>query len=166
MTVLRRAAVAVGAALLGAGLLFPTAAVASKSQGFIAGTGVVTDDWGDEGVIDQNTSSFNNAVAVWQSVLFADGYLLVAGIDCDFGPATSAATANWQDDLGGLTIDGSAGPQTLGRADNFLSISGTRVIYHGLVRNVEFHRLSDGRYQLNLGNGPKTASYTSASACA
>lgn len=164
----RRGAVAGATALLvlGSGLLFPGAASASKSQGFVAGTGVVDDDWGDEGVVDQDTSSFNNAVAVWQLALYADGYLLRAGVDCDFGPATAAATANWQDDMNGLTIDGSAGPQTLGRADNSLTISGTTVTYHGLVRDVQYTRTSGGQYQINLGNGLRTASYTSASACA
>lgn len=143
--------------------LVPTAASASVAQGYINGLDTVTDDWGDEGPIDHNSNRTSNATALWQLVLKSDGFYSGA-IDCDFGPATQAATKAWQQNFG-LPADGSAGGQTLGRADDFLYPgSGDNVIYDGYQYDVTFHR-TGGKYYLLNGGSWHVVYYTSSSAC-
>jgi hypothetical protein len=96
---------------------------ADTAQGVVAGTGDVSDDFNDEGVVDFNTRNTSNAVGLWQAILWADGAIELNGttfdeldIDCDFGPNTTAATKNWQSTHGVTPVDGSAGPKTFGRA--------------------------------------------------
>jgi putative peptidoglycan binding protein len=92
-------------------------AQASVAQGYIAGAGVLTDDWGDEGTISATTRNHSNAVWLWQVILIADGYLTsIDDVDCWFGERTTAATIRWQR-ARGLTADGKVGPNTFGRAE-------------------------------------------------
>jgi peptidoglycan hydrolase-like protein with peptidoglycan-binding domain len=137
-------------------------AQASVAQGYIAGAGVLTDDWGDEGTISATTRNHSNAVWLWQVVLIADGYLTsIDDIDCRFGERTTAATIRWQR-ARGLEADGKVGPNTFGRADNNLFWYGTEIRYNGSVLDVEaLSRDSSGYYTF----GSDKASYTSASAC-
>jgi hypothetical protein len=107
-------------------------AAANTSEGFVAGAGVVTDDFGDEGVIDYNSNNKTVAAGMWQAILWADGAIETDGtafdladIDCNFGSNTTAATRSWQS-THGLSADGSAGPITLSKADNNL-VLGSRV---------------------------------------
>lgn len=81
-------------------------------SGYVAGSGVRTDDWGDEGEISTNSYRNSGATGLWQWVLYADGAIESNGgafdqadIDCDFGPNTVAATKSWQRDHD-LTDDG------------------------------------------------------------
>lgn len=63
-----------------------------------------------------------NVVAVWQSVLFVDGYLArcgSSGIDGLFGSATRTGTRNWQQ-AEGLSVDGIVGRASWGRASAYL----------------------------------------------
>lgn len=110
------------------GLVAP--AHASVSQGFIAGAGVVTDDFGDEGTLSQSQHANSYATGLWQAILWADGAIESNGttyddvdIDCQFGPNTAAATRNWQS-MHGVGVDGIVGPQTFGRADDNLRLDG------------------------------------------
>jgi hypothetical protein len=125
----------------------------SVSEGFVAGSGVVTDDFGDEGPVDSNSHPSSLAAGMWQAILWADGAHEQDGtafdtsdIDCQFGPNTTAATRNWQS-THGADQDGSAGPQTLGHADDRLSIcingstsTQSVVRYSGSVHNLFFIR--------------------------
>ena len=127
---------------------------ASVSEGFVAGTFAVTDDFGDEGPVDDISHSSSLAAGMWQAILFADGATEQNGtafdasdIDCQFGPNTTAATKSWQSTHGltGADVDGSAGPQTLSIADDkliFQSTTSTQsvVIYLGSVHNILFIR--------------------------
>lgn len=156
-------------ALLGGGAaLAPSAASASVSQGYVYGANTVTDDFGDEGPLDSSSHRHSNATALWQLILWADG-LYTAGIDCDYGPATTAATKAWQDTFGSasddgyLVEDGSAGPKTMGTADQWLVAGSSDVVtYIGAARNVNFKRV-DGTYQVYLSGAWRNASYNSAS---
>ncbi|MEU3961166.1 peptidoglycan-binding domain-containing protein [Streptomyces buecherae] len=126
-----------------------TPAHASVAQGAIYGSGTVTDDWGDEGPLSTTQYSFSNAVALWQAVLYADGYLTdwAADGDCRFGAKTRTATIAWQRDRG-LSADGIVGPATFGKADDRLTLSGNRVTYHGKVSNLsDMYRAASGRYE-------------------
>jgi hypothetical protein len=134
-------------AILGGGLVAPGAAHATHAQGFISGYGNPTDDWGDEGTMSSRSHRYSIATGLWQAVLYADGYLDESDVDCDFGPRTTSATIDWQI-VHSVGVDGSVGPQTLGRADDKLRISdqeadGTATItYHGNVRDITFIRTS------------------------
>ncbi|MDP9830189.1 peptidoglycan-binding domain-containing protein [Kineosporia succinea] len=160
----RRALVSGAAVVLALGTVGGAApAQASVAQGYIAGSGVLTDDWGDEGTISATVRSHSNAVMLWQSVLVSDGYLTIYDADCWFGADTKAATKKWQDDHG-LEADGSVGPLTFGKADDNLVWSGGRIVYQG--KNIKFNALdrdSNGYYYF-YQTGDKV-SYTSSSVC-
>ncbi|MFI2711605.1 peptidoglycan-binding protein [Micromonospora sp. NPDC018662] len=144
-------------------------ASASVSQGYIAGSGTWTDDWGDEGPVSASTRSHSNVVAMWQMILWADGYLARSDVDCRFGPATTAATKQWQSDRG-LVSDGVVGSKTLTRAATRLGVwEGEGWFYYDGVGSRLFHlgRRADGRWDMTLGPGLewRLLSYTSANIC-
>ncbi|HEX8109928.1 MAG TPA: hypothetical protein VF516_19490 [Kofleriaceae bacterium] len=126
---------------------------ASVSEGFVAGAGVVTDDFGDEGPVDMSSHPDSLATGMWQAILWADGAIEqndtpfdTSDIDCQFGLNTAAATRNWQS-AHGASVDGSAGPMTLGHADDRLSIcingstsTQSVVRYSGSVHSLFFIR--------------------------
>ncbi|MEV5848804.1 peptidoglycan-binding protein [Streptomyces sp. NPDC048179] len=169
------AAMAAAALTAGAASVAPTA-TASVSQGYVIGGGwgdSVKDDFGDEGPVDHDSHRNSLATALWQQILWADGYLAASGVDCEFGPNTTAATKNWQtalgahSDEGSLDPDGSAGPKTLGTADQWLTDLGNSrdIRYTGTGgRTVTFHRVN-GIYQIYLNGAWRNASYTSTSGC-
>lgn len=160
----RRTAVA-AAALVLAGTGWGSTAHASVAQGSVYGAGVITNDWGDEGPLSTTTNSYNNVVALWQNVLWADGYLPVEGLDCVFGPQTRAATIEWQRDHG-LAADGIVGSQTFGKADNYLFWSGNEIHYDGSVRDLTgMHRNSAGRWYWTYSTGDFTAYFDYAPYC-
>ncbi|MFE6623659.1 peptidoglycan-binding protein [Streptomyces sp. NPDC057740] len=159
-----KAACAVVSALT-AGLLTAAPSSASVVQGYVVGTGDIKDDWGDEGPLSRVVNNHSNVVALWQGVLFADGYLTNSDRDCWFGPATEAATKKWQKDRG-LIDDGIVGPLTFGRADDHLYWDGDQIKYDGGVRDIgKMRRDSQGRYyEPASGDAGDYASYTSADA--
>ncbi|MEU3735324.1 peptidoglycan-binding domain-containing protein [Streptomyces sp. NPDC033538] len=157
-----RAGAAAAAALFATAVALPQAH-ANVQEGYILGKGVITNDWGDEGVLSTTSYNHSSAVAVWQAVLRADGYLTGADQDCWFGQTTRAATIEWQRDRG-LTADGEVGPQTFGYADNWLSLEGENVIYDGAVTNLTWGLTRDSTTGIySYPKGP--ISYTSASVC-
>ncbi|MFI6347367.1 peptidoglycan-binding protein [Streptomyces sp. NPDC050560] len=152
-----------GAAVLAAavlGVLGTAPAHASVAQGGVYGTGVVTDDWGDEGPLSTTQNSHNNVVALWQTVLWADGLLPDSGRDCEFGPQTADATKAWQR-AHGLTADGVVGPATFGKADDSLSLAGDEIRYTGSQAVVTgMYRDSTGRYYSTYEGTTYYLSYT------
>jgi hypothetical protein len=114
-------------------VLFTAApADADTSQGFIAGSGTVTDDWNDEGTLSTNQNSVSGAVMLWQWVLSADGAKYgsttfgLSSIDGHFGADTKAATAYDQAHYLNLSDDdGIAGPGTFTAAGKHLSLYNT-----------------------------------------
>jgi hypothetical protein len=82
--------------------------------------------------------SVGNAVALWQSILWANGKLSNVGqIDSQFGPMTRAATIDWQNDVRydwngvRLLADGRAGPRSWFAAQTFCNdrLVGDYVVY-------------------------------------
>ncbi|MEZ5175089.1 MAG: peptidoglycan-binding protein [Acidimicrobiia bacterium] len=71
-------------------------------------------------------------VAVWQDILYSDGIASrcgSTGIDGSFGTNTRSFTKSWQNQQG-LTDDGVVGPNTWGRADEFLyKVAGSDIYY-------------------------------------
>ncbi|MEV2198242.1 peptidoglycan-binding domain-containing protein [Streptomyces phaeochromogenes] len=163
-TWVRRGAVTAAAVML-AGVGLAPSAQASVSQGGIYGSGVVTDDWGDEGPLSTTSNSHNIVVALWQSILIADGYLPGGSADCYFGPNTKAATIRWQADRN-LGDDGIVGPLTFGRADNNLYWVGSEIRYNGRDLDLyNMHRTSSGRWYADGGGSTVYFSYTSTNGC-
>jgi hypothetical protein len=119
--VLRRVAAPATAAALALGLTVAVATTPAAASGsytgraYIYGDGTLIDDWNDEGVVNVETHRSSNVTCLWQSILWADGYLPESGIDGIFGDQTDAATKNWQRGRG-LSPDGSVGRQTFAKA--------------------------------------------------
>ncbi|ROT31915.1 peptidoglycan-binding protein [Micromonospora sp. HM5-17] len=146
---------ALATALVVGGTALSAPAVAAPSHGYVQGAGAVNDDWGDEGEFSRSAYSIGWAVGLWQTVLYADGYLEMGDIDCQFGPNTEKATMRWQLDHG-VGVDGRAGPQTLSRADNKLEyVNSTWVRYHGNRYDVILlrHESNNGRYSFTNRDG-------------
>lgn len=156
------------ALMIGGAAAMSPSAHATAAQGYMSGTGDVFDDWADEGVVSRTSHASSNATAVWQWVLYADGYLSRKDIDCQFGPTTEKATKKWQKEVAGFTgkeADGKAGKKTLGVADDGLEdVPGHEVRFNGFERKVFFQRIG-GKYYVKDAGAWKAASYTSASAC-
>lgn len=174
MSVRKRTAAVVLATALAGGMAAGTApASASTSQGYVTmGSGPITGDWGDEGTLSTSSHAHSSATALWQAVLFADGFLNARDIDCRFGAGTKTATKMFQDYYH-LAVDGIAGKKSFSSADNRLVhdyYSGHYEVayYKGIARKVWFKiNLNNGRYQVRKSTsiGYKDASYTKAAAC-
>ncbi|MEV5601686.1 peptidoglycan-binding domain-containing protein [Streptomyces sp. NPDC052299] len=126
-------ATAIALALAGA-LTISTPASASASSGYISGTGSVLDDLNDEGPLHYGDRS--GAVAVWQTILWNDGYLgpyAADAVDCSFGADTLAATKKWQK-AHGLTADGVPGKNTFTKAGKYLKDAGTNIYGQRIIR--------------------------------
>ncbi|MFM9589499.1 peptidoglycan-binding domain-containing protein [Streptomyces scabiei] len=152
-----------GAAIVLAGVGLPPSAQASVAQGRIYGSGVITNDWEDEGPLSTTSNSHNSVVGLWQAVLWADGYLAKADIDCRFGTDTRAATKKWQNDHN-LDDDGIVGPRTFGAADDHLYWREIKIRYDGTARDLTkmYRTTSDpGMWYTDSGN----FSYTNANYC-
>ncbi|GIF68286.1 hypothetical protein Ais01nite_63210 [Asanoa ishikariensis] len=159
----RRWALVAGAsvvALLAAGLVSPTPARASAAQGVISGSGAVTDDFGDEATLSRTGPwRRSTAVALWQTILAAEGFIDNEGIDCEFGPGTEAGTKSFQRRYG-LGADGIVGPNTWSKADNYLvndydTVGYEHVAYNSpnRVQELGFRRLGNGYYAVFLWGG-------------
>ncbi|MFE5191663.1 peptidoglycan-binding protein [Streptomyces sp. NPDC056628] len=131
---------------------------------YVTGAGAWSDDWGNEGVVDTNTNRTSNATCLWQTVLWAHGYLSSTDVDGDFGSRTKTATANWQSD-NGLTADGSAGRASWSDAAGWIRYSGGTdsdlyLVYAGSARSFMLHRFPDGVYQFaEAGGASRNAGY-------
>jgi peptidoglycan hydrolase-like protein with peptidoglycan-binding domain len=177
MSVRRRSAAAVIAAAIVGGVAVGTApASASSGEGYISAnlTGAVTNDWSDEGTLSKSSHAHSNATALWQAVLYADGYLSASGIDCKFGNTTYAATKKFQKHfMGSGSADGIVGKKSFSNADNRLVhdyyTSNTEVVYYkGIKRKVWFVISEDGaKYSVRKSTsvGYKVAYYNKATAC-
>jgi peptidoglycan hydrolase-like protein with peptidoglycan-binding domain len=96
---MRWLAVAV-AVLVAVSLAQPASATASR--GYVDGFGPdYRSDLIDEATLSNGGAYWrSNYAALWQMILWADGFLTPAQVDCRFGPQTEAATRAWQARLG------------------------------------------------------------------
>lgn len=118
--------------IVAAGQLVAAApAHASAAQQVISGLGTMKDDFDDEATLSRyGPYRHSNAVALWQRILQTE-HLYSGAIDCDFGPATEAATIAYQKKYGLSSKDGIVGPQTWGRADDYVDDGGPDGSYPG-----------------------------------
>jgi hypothetical protein len=67
-------------------------------DGYVAGTGDPSDDFGDEATLRNGGSYWrSNYTALWQMILYSDLDSVVSGdVDCDFGPRTAEFTRQFQ----------------------------------------------------------------------
>ncbi|WP_051865685.1 peptidoglycan-binding protein [Streptomyces griseus] len=157
------------------GLLASSAtAHASVSNGYISGSGSLLDDLGDEG--DIHPGNISGATAVWQAILWADGYLdfsYASSVDCNFGPATKAATKAWQADHD-LDDDGIVGKKTFSAAGKYLIDAGLSATNRNMriveydspkssLRVIAQRNETNGRWLVMIGSSAtyRYASYTS-----
>jgi hypothetical protein len=128
--VLRRVAGPASAVVLALGLaaaLTTAPAAASGSytgRAYVYGEGSLAGDWSDEGVVNVATHRSSNVTCLWQTILWADGYLPRSDIDGIFGDQTHAATVRWQRNHG-LTGDGSVGKATFAKAEQNIVLQDT-----------------------------------------
>ncbi|MEU9468536.1 hypothetical protein AB0D78_18110 [Streptomyces avermitilis] len=128
-------------------------ALASEDTGFVDGKAGTHDDWNDEGTLAKDDNG--NAVALWQTVLWADGAKWKAkngtlkpftqdDITGDFNSRTVSATKFWQAG-NGLKQTGKADGASFSLADNNLGSANKKglVIYDGVIdETVQFKRLT------------------------
>ncbi|MFI1769458.1 peptidoglycan-binding protein [Streptomyces sp. NPDC020800] len=159
----KAAALALAIAVAAGITVSTTPASANTSLGYVSGSGDWTDDWWDEGPISASSYSYSNAAAMWQTILWADGYLSYSGIDCRFGSGTTSATKSWQSNHG-LTADGIVGPNTLKKASTWLYQSGADYIYQGVSgRYITFDRDDySGAWYMYIGSDKKGLFYNTA----
>ncbi|SFB33611.1 Putative peptidoglycan binding domain-containing protein [Amycolatopsis marina] len=120
--VIRKAAVPALGAVLAFSFAVTTATPAAASgsysgRAYVYGSGSVNNDFDNEGVVNVRTHRYSNVTCLWQTVLWAHGYLPSSGVDGVFGDRTDAATRKFQADKG-LVADGSAGRNSWAKAGN------------------------------------------------
>ncbi|MFE0107394.1 peptidoglycan-binding protein [Streptomyces sp. NPDC059009] len=158
----RRAAIAASSLLTAAGLLLTGTASATAADGIaISGQGNPFDDWWNEGTLTTSAYNHSNVAAMWQTILWADGYLNWDDIDCSFGPKAKEQTIWWQryHDLRG---DGMVGPKTFKKAteDRLAELGGNKYRWVGKTgRHITFYRAANGKWGMYLGNDLKTLWY-------
>lgn len=173
---LRTAAVPAVAAAMVFAVATPAAASGSYSgRAYVYGSGTVPDDFDDEGVVSVSTHRSSNVTCLWQTILWANGYLPSSGIDGVFGDQTDAATRKFQLDKG-ITADGSAGRASWTKAGNRLAQHDNQngwlfVVYDGVrgsrsaysSHDFVLQRSPDGNYRFYppIDGGPYWAAYNS-----
>ncbi|GHG25155.1 peptidoglycan-binding protein [Streptomyces filamentosus] len=165
----KKVAVLAAAAGIFTGLALSGApASATPSQGVITGADIPWDDWADEGPISATSYATSNVTAMWQQILWADGFLAWSDIDCQFGATTTAATKKWQTKYGVAGgADGIVGQNTLNRAALHLSGAegtGNRIVYNGRYdgRKINMTRTDDGRWGMWISSDIRPLWYNAA----
>jgi hypothetical protein len=106
----------------------------SEANQIVQGEERLGDDLTDEGTLRNHGIYWQgNYAGFWQAILWADGLLGASQVDCEFGANTAAATRIWQSWFPGLATDGVVGPQTRGKAGEFLAAA-----VSGANHNVEY----------------------------
>jgi len=128
-----------------------------SGRAYIYGGGPTRGDWGDEGDLSTSTNTYSNATCMWQKILWADGLLSASDIDGVFGSKTKAKTLYWQEMNELSSLDGIAGKETWGAADDDLyelsqdSDGNITLEYEGVYHQPKFIRDFDGNYSFKDG---------------
>lgn len=124
----------------------------------IGGAGNPLDDWWDEQIVSAKEQHHPRGAvaAMWQQILWADGYLAWGDINGNFTAKTTAASKKWQADHG-LDADGLIGANTWKKASTGSLALGpdNTFIYYGASsgRKITFKRDGDpGYWQMQLGS--------------
>ncbi|MGW2462104.1 peptidoglycan-binding domain-containing protein [Streptomyces sp. NPDC001761] len=125
----------------------PASAADRPTASYVTGRGALGDDWRDEGLLDARGHPRSDLVGLWQSVLWADGYLPRALVTCRYDARTREATRVWQSNHG-LVADGVAGAQTFGFAGTRLMYRQPWTVYAGERYALPLRRTGAGVYEV------------------
>jgi hypothetical protein len=92
----------------------------------------------------------SDLVALWQSVLWADGYTALSSVTCTYDEATVTATRVWQSNHH-LDPDGIVGPATWGVAARRLVPAGRWTAYMGERHALALRLDAGGAYEVYDG---------------
>lgn len=92
----------------------------------------------------------SDLVALWQSVLWADGYTARSSVTCAYDEATAAATRVWQSNHK-LDPDGIVGAATWGVAAERIVPAGRWMVYMGESHGLPLRLDTDGAYEVYDG---------------
>ncbi|MFF1376207.1 peptidoglycan-binding protein [Streptomyces sp. NPDC058308] len=139
----------------GAAVVVMTASPAFARGAAFSGEGSLLDDWWNEEIVSASHHAKGNVTALWQQILWSEGYLPAAEIDCEFGPKTTAASKKWQADHG-LDADGLIGKNTWKKAatEHLTAVNATTVRYDGIENKyITFTRPeAGGNWTMSLGS--------------
>lgn len=124
-----------------------TAGTVPDSGGYLRGSGPLADDWRTAGPLEEGRTSPSDLAGMWQSVLWADGYLSQPHVTCRYDSATAVATRVWQSNHQ-LLADGIVGPATFAAAGERLSPRPPWTVYRGQLYDLPFHRHDTGYYEV------------------
>lgn len=89
----------------------------------------------------------SDLVALWQSVLWADGYIAGSSVTCAYDEATAGATRVWQSNHH-LDADGIVGAATWGVAAERIVPAGRWMVYMGERYGLPLRLDTDGTYEV------------------
>lgn len=125
----------------------PASAAERPAASYVTGRGALGDDWRDERLLDARDHPRSDLVGLWQSVLWADGYLSRAFVNCRYDARTREATRVWQSNHG-LVADGVTGAQTFGFASGRLVTRPPWEVYIGERYALPLRRTGAGVYEV------------------
>lgn len=185
-TAARGTTAAIGLLAVAALALSASPASAKMSDGYVRGYDEFRGDWSDEGVFGFRLNSVSNAVCLWQTILWVEGANEENGTDFDrsdidghFGTNTQYATKKLQvawglaDNFG--EADGRVGPNTFGKADDYLVKGGgfedrgktLYLTYNSGLAVFDLYRNTSGIYMFKITDNHswRGASYASVTSC-
>ncbi|MEU9481845.1 peptidoglycan-binding protein [Streptomyces sp. NPDC048191] len=89
----------------------------------------------------------SDVIGLWQSMLWADGYLARSGVTCTYDEATAGATRVWQSNHH-LSADGIVGTATWGAAEQRIAATGPWTVYQGERFGLPLRPDTDGAYEV------------------
>ncbi|MET8290341.1 hypothetical protein ACGFWD_33385 [Streptomyces sp. NPDC048448] len=143
---LRRTAATAATATL---LLVATGAGRLPAGGptYVTGFGALADDWQGQRRLEEGRVAPSDLVGLWQSVLWADGYVPRSGITCRYDTTSSDATRIWQGNHD-LSPDGIVGPASYGFVGHRLVQAPPWTVYRGEKYDLPLRRGRGGVYEV------------------
>ncbi|MET8180428.1 peptidoglycan-binding protein [Streptomyces sp. NPDC005336] len=113
---------------------------------YVTGSGALADDWQNQRWLRAGVPP-SDLVGLWQSVLWADGYLPKSAITCAYDTETGEATRKWQGNHD-LSADGIVGPASFGFAGRRLAQAPPWTVYRGEKYDLPLRRGRGGIYEV------------------